>query len=195
MAIRGLSLGLTLGVALVGFGGLHYAPGAVAAGGGWGGYQVPAKRVYFRPVAQRMNRSHVTATRWRPQAGYALPRYGYTQPGRYAKETAGYRNRSVPVDASSPVTHAGGWEKGDTGQGFRPGRMTTDRGTQPSASESAAQLSLHRQFRPASKARKPTYEELQARNSVRGYNASRYNSYSRNVAVPQAYYGSQWRNW
>ena len=195
MAIRSLSLGLTLGVTLVGFGGLHYAPGAVAAGGGWGAYNVPAKRVYFRPIAQRMNRPNATASRWRPQGGHALSRYGYAQTGHYATATAPYRSRSVPAIKSSSGTQAGGLVALNPGQAFRPDRVATRSGRDTSVVAQASQSSLHRLFRPAPKSRKPTYEELQARSSFRGYPASRYNSDSRSVAAPQAYYGSQWRNW
>jgi hypothetical protein len=195
LAMRALSLGLTLGVALVGFGGLHYSPGAAAAGNGWVGHGVPAKRVYFRPVSQRMGQPHATSTRWRPQPGVSTSRYGYAPTSRYATEAPAYRARSVPAVESAAAAQTGGWTTAMPGQGFRPGSASTLREPATSPVEAPPPATLNSQFRPAPKVRKPSYEELQARNSFRGYHAPQYGSYPRNVGVPSVYFGSPWPSW
>ena len=189
-----LSLGMTLGVALIGFGGLHYSP-EVGAANGWGGYNMPAKRIYFRPVAQRMNRSQVTSTRWRPQPGQSMPRYGYPQAGGHANDAASYRTQVVTAVEAVPAAGAGRSMSGGPSQAFRPGGTQSTPAEDMSRAERATRDALHQQFRPAVNVRRPSYEELQAKTSYRGYPGSVYGTYARNMAVAPVYYGTHWRNW
>jgi hypothetical protein len=81
------------------------------------------------------------------------------------------------------------------GRAFRPGSSSTVREQAVSTVKPLSQNALHKQFRPAPTVRKPSYEELQARNSYRGYQAPQYGSYQPNVAVPAIRYGSPWSGW
>ncbi|MCB1774561.1 MAG: hypothetical protein KDI88_13170 [Gammaproteobacteria bacterium] len=194
MGSKTLSLGLTLGVALVGLGGLQFSPEAAAANG-WGTYPVPAKRFYFRPVGQRMNRSPVASARWRPQPGLSAPRYSYPQATAYTSEVSPYRPRPIPSAESAPETGRSSPSAAAPQRAFRPGRGESKLDESRSIPAVTAQAQVHQQFRPAAQVRKPSYEEMQARASFRSRPASVYGNYARNTAVAPVYYGTHWRTW